>query len=164
MFDGVIVVMGVSGTGKTETARRLADRLAAPFVEADLLHTPDNVARMARGEGLSDADRWPWLAAVAETALFEPSRPVVVACSALRRTYRDLLRDRLGVIRFVFLDGPPDLIRARMTTRAGHFAKETLLDSQLNTLERPGEDENVILADISQSPAAIVDAVLSELA
>ena len=160
----MIVVMGVSGTGKTETAQRLADQLAGRFVEADRLHTPGNVAKMARGEGLTDADRWPWLAAVAEAALSEPSRRVVIACSALRRAYRDYLRDRLGAIRFVFLDGPPELIRARMTTRAGHFAKATLLDSQLATLERPSEDEDVIQADIYQTPAAIVDAVLSELA
>ena len=151
MFAGTVVVMGVSGTGKTEVASLLATELGCAFIEADRLHSPGSVAKMASGVGLTDADRWPWLAAVAAAATAEP-RQAVVACSALRRAYRDFLREQLGATRFVFLDGPPAVIRGRLEARQGHFFKAEMLDGQLSVLERPEADEDFVEADIRHSP------------
>mgnify|MGYP002653511225 CR=1 FL=1 len=111
-------------------------------IEADGLHSAANVAHMAQGLGLTDEMRWPWLEAVCAAARSESRRPVVIACSALRRVYRDFLRNWLGdsgegEVRFLFLDGPRSLIEDRLRARAGHFATVTLLDSQLATLEPP---------------------------
>ena len=162
MFAGTLVVMGVSGTGKTEVAARLATELGRAFIEADRLHGPANIAKMASGAGLTDADRWPWLAAVAEAVTAEP-RQAVVACSALRRAYRDFLREKLGATRFVFLDGPPSVIRARMGARQGHFFKAEMLDGQLYALERPEADEAFVEADIRHSPGELLRTVVRDL-
>jgi gluconokinase len=117
---------------------------------------------MARGEGLTDADRWPWLTEVAAAVNAEP-RQAAVACSALRRAYRDFLRGQLGGTRFVFLDGPPAVIRARMEARAGHFFKAEMLDGQLSAIEAPEADEDFVEADIRQTPGEIVEAVVHTL-
>ena len=117
---------------------------------------------MASGAGLTDADRWPWLAAIAAAVTAEP-RQAVVACSALRRTYRDFLRGQLGATRFVFLDGPSSVIRARMETRQGHFFKAEMLDGQLCALERPEADEDFVEADIRHSPGELVRTVVRAL-
>ena len=162
MFAGPVVVMGVSGTGKTEVATRLATQLGRAFIEADRLHGRANVAKMASGAGLTDADRWPWLAAVAEAVAAEPQK-AVVACSALRRAYRDFLRRQLGPTRFVFLDGPPSVIRERMEARQGHFFKAEMLAGQLSALEKPEADEDFIEADIRHSPDELVRNVVREL-
>ena len=132
----IVVVMGVSGAGKTTIGQALAAALGWPFVEADDLHPPANVAKMARGEPLDDADRAPWLEAVA--ARMRALDDGVVACSALRERYRDVLRVRPDV-RFVLLDVPPALLQQRLAARRGHFMPPSLLPSQLATLERPAD-------------------------
>ncbi|WP_377293316.1 gluconokinase [Rhizobium sp. SG2393] len=159
-----LVVMGTAGTGKSEIGRRLATALGAAFIEADLFHSPGNVEKMRAGIGLTDADREPWLHAVCSAAIEVPSRPVVIACSALKRRYRDLLRDKLGAVQLVFLDGTRDLIAARLQGRQGHFASVALLDSQLATLERPGADEAPIVLDIALSPDALMDRAVNAIA
>lgn len=150
-----IVVMGVAGTGKSEIGSRLAAALNGGFVEADDLHSAENVARMRQGIPLTDALRAPWLNAVCDQALSLGQRPVIISCSALKRSYRDLLRSRLGCVRLVFLDGRAALIAQRLQTRSGHFATSSLLESQLLTLEPPGADENAIRLDIELSPEII---------
>ena len=158
MTPDFIVVMGVSGCGKSAIAQGLADRFGAPFLEADRLHSAENVELMRQGIGLTDEMRWPWLAAVCDAAMAEPTRPVVIACSALRRIYRDFLRERLVSVRFIFLDGPREVIADRMRLRPGHFATLSLLDSQIATLEPPQEDEGAVRLAITLSPPDIVDA------
>jgi gluconokinase len=140
----VLVVMGVSGAGKSTVARRLASRLGWDFEEGDALHPAANVAKMAAGEALSDADRVPWLAAVASwiDAELEADRRGVITCSALKRRYRDELR-RPGVL-FVLLDVPRAELERRLQRRRGHFMPASLLDSQLATLEPPATDEDAL--------------------
>ncbi|ODN69530.1 gluconokinase [Methylobrevis pamukkalensis] len=160
----VIVVMGVSGCGKTTVAEALAARLGGSYLEADRLHLPASVARMAAGIPLTDEDRWPWLEAVAAAAAEARPRPVVVACSALRRAYRDLLRARLGPVRFVHLAGSRETIAARLAGRSAHFFDPALLDSQFATLEPPGTDEDAVTLDVTLPPARLVDEALAALA
>ena len=156
-----IVVMGVCGAGKTEIGRRLAAALGWTFRDADDFHGPDNVAKMRAGTPLEDADRWPWLDALAgvlrEAVAGGP--PTVLACSALARRYRD----RLGLphprIRLAHLDDPSGVIRDRIARRAGHFMPAALLDSQLALLERPAADERAIVIDVAAAPDAIVHAI-----
>ena len=161
--DGFLVVMGTAGTGKSEIGRRLAASLQRDFVEADELHTAESVEQMRKGIALTDAQRQPWLHAVCDRALSMPNRPAVIACSALKRSYRDLMRARLGAVRFLFLDGPAELIAARLQARRGHFASVALLESQLRTLERPGVEEHAIVLDITLSPEAVITAALAAL-
>ena len=159
-----LVVMGIAGTGKTEIGRRLAEALRGAFVEADLFHSPENVERMRRGIGLTDADRWPWLAAVCDAASAETSQPVVIACSTLKRSYRDFLRQRLGDVQLLFLHGTRELINSRLLARKDHFASASLLESQLNTLEPPGAGESAIWLDVAAAPDAIVAEAAAALA
>lgn len=154
--DCVVVVMGVSGAGKTEIARRLAATLHCGWIEADALHSPENIERMRQGISLTDALRWPWLAAICNAANEMADRPLVIACSALKRRYRDFMRERLVSLRFLFLDGPADLILARLKARTDHFATASLLRSQLVDLEPPAPDENALRVDIAASPEDIV--------
>lgn len=156
--DGLdfVVVMGIAGTGKSAIAAGLADALGCAWIEADSLHSAESIERMRQGIGLTDKERLPWLGAVCDAALAQPERPVVIACSALRRLYRDLLRRRLGNVRFVFLDGPSDLIEARLGSRQGHFATTSLLKSQIATLEPPEPDEHPIRIAITLAPETIV--------
>ncbi len=155
-----LVVMGVSGCGKTTVGALLAARLGAAFVDADALHPAGNVAKMAAGQPLTDADRWPWLDLAA--AALRDRAPVVMACSALRRAYRDRLRAAGGVC-FLHLAAPQPVIAARMATRHGHFMPPSLLASQYATLEPPGPEEALEL-DARLSPKALVDAALAALA
>lgn len=137
--------MGVSGCGKTSVGQALAARLGIGFVDADDLHPPGNVAKMRAGLWLTDADRSPWLDRVADRLRHDG--PVVVACSALRRMYRDRIRAGAGgPVIFVHLDGEREVIAARMTARQGHFMPPSLLDSQFATLEPPGRDEALIVS------------------
>lgn len=161
--DAFLVVMGTAGTGKSEIGRRLATSLRCDFVEADEFHTAENVEQMRNGIALTDVQREPWLHAVCDKALSLPARPAVIACSALKRSYRDLMRARLGAVRFLLLDGPAELIAARLQSRRGHFASVTLLEGQLRTLERPDLEEEAIVLDIALSPEDITKAALVAL-
>jgi len=161
-----LIVMGVSGCGKPTVAARVADRLGLHFIDGDGLHPEANVARMRAGIPLEDADRWPWLDRIG-TCLADTKRwpqGLAVACSALRRVYRDRLRSAAPGVRFVFLDGPSDLIAARMASRSGHYMPSGLLASQLQTLERPGEDEiDVQRIGIERPTADVIERIAMSL-
>jgi carbohydrate kinase (thermoresistant glucokinase family) len=160
---GRFIVMGVSGVGKTRHGTLLARRLGARFVEGDDLHPPANRAKMAGGTPLADEDRWPWLDLVA-AALAEGEPPVVAACSALRRRYRDRLRLGAPGAVVLHLTGAPDLIAERLRARQGHFMPPALLQSQLATLEPLEADEAGVVAEVAGPPEAVVDALLAGIA
>jgi carbohydrate kinase (thermoresistant glucokinase family) len=161
----VIVLMGVTSSGKTTVGTLLAERLGVPFAQGDAYHPAANVAKMARGEPLDDADRLPWLRAIAADIgrWIDAGEGAVVGCSALKRAYRDILRGGRPEVRFVHLQGDPELIRERMAGRRGHYMPVTLLPSQLATLEPPAPDEDAIVVDVGGTPEAIADAVLARL-
>ncbi|TDB74035.1 gluconokinase [Micromonospora sp. KC723] len=160
-----VVVMGVSGVGKTTLARLLADATGLVFGEADEFHTAANVARMRSGVPLDDAARWPWLRELAGwmTARHREGVSTVLACSALKRSYRDVLREGPPTVDFVHLDGPADVIRARMSLRAGHYMPASLLDSQTDTLETLGPDERGVVLDLRLPAATLVPVVAARL-
>jgi gluconokinase len=141
-----IVVMGVSGSGKSTLGKALADALGWRFVEGDALHPPENIAKMAAGTPLNDNDRRPFLENIAGAIIARPAG-VVVSCSALKRAYRDFIRLIAGDVTFVLPTLNREQLRVRMAQRPHHFMPPTLLDSQLETLELPGVDENVIQVD-----------------
>jgi gluconokinase len=151
-----LVVMGVSGTGKSTTARLLADRLGRPMIEGDDLHPPANVAAMRAGRPLTDADRDPWLRAIRD-AMETAGGSTVVTCSSLRRSYRDILRTADGRVRFVHLVVPAAELERRLAARQGHFMPATLLASQLATLEPLGADEDGVDVPVAGPPAQIAD-------
>jgi gluconokinase len=155
------VVMGVSGSGKTTLGRLLAARLDARFLEADEFHAPESIEKMSAGIPLTDDDRWPWLERLADEVSAEPG-PTVVACSSLKRTYRDLLRRRLGEVRFVHPQGDPAIILARMAARTDHYMPPSLLKSQIATLEDPAGEPLVFPVPITGDPAAIVDKLVAD--
>ena len=159
----IILVMGVSGSGKTTVGAMLAGRLGWPYAEADAFHPPANVAKMAAGHPLTDADRLPWLQAIAawiDRQIAAGGRGVVT-CSALKRGYRDMLRR--PEVQIVYLHGSHDLIAARLTARHGHFFQAQMLDSQFEALEEPGPDEDVMVVSITGTPAEIVDEIVRQL-
>ncbi len=160
-----IVVMGVSGSGKSTVGRLLAQTLRVPFQDGDELHPPDNIARMAAGVPLTDADRQDWLAAIGKRLAAAGGRRdgVVVACSALKRAYRDQLRAVAPDLRLVYLQGPAPLLAERLAARRDHYMPASMLPSQLAALESPGSDEGAIAVDVAQSPEAIVQAVCRQL-
>lgn len=167
-----VVVMGVSGCGKSTVGALLARRLGVPFLDGDDYHPPANKEKMAAGVPLTDGDREPWLVRIGQLLAGAGSAATddggtapapVVACSALKRSYRDLLRGTAPGTVFVHLTGGAATIAARMDARAHEFMPRTLLESQLATLEPPAADEDHILADIGLEPEAIVDAVILEL-
>lgn len=156
-----LVLMGVSGSGKTSVGAEIARRLGIPWLDGDDLHAPEAVAKMRDGIPLTDADRWPWLDRVA--GVLHGRAPVVVGCSALKRAYRDRIRAGAGgPVTLVHLAGSRDLIAARMAARTGHYMPVGLLDSQLAALEPPGPDEAITL-DIAPDLADLVAAVLHRL-
>lgn len=161
----ILVLMGVSGCGKTTIGERLAARLGWEFLEGDALHPPANVAKMAAGTALEDTDRWPWLRAIAARIDAWRGGGVsgVVACSALKRAYRDILIGERDGMRLVYLRGDRETIAARLRARRGHFMPPALLDSQFRALEEPGEDENPIIVPVGGTPAAIVTNILEQL-
>jgi gluconokinase len=157
------VVMGVSGSGKSEVGARLAQALGVEFIEGDRFHTPANVAKMSAGVPLLDADREGWLrrlAAELARACAE-GRGVVLSCSALKRAYRDILRSAGCALTFVHLSGTRETLAARMSARPGHFMPASLLDSQLRDLEPLQADEDGMVLDIEESPQALVERIQS---
>ena len=160
-----LVVMGVSGSGKSTIAERLAARLGWRYVDGDLFHPPANVAKMSAGHPLTDDDRLPWLRAIAAEIdrLSAAGERAVVACSALKRAYRDILVHGRDDIRIVFLAGTKDLIAKRLAVRKGHFMPPGLLDSQFRTLESPQPDERPVTVSIDASVDGIVDDIVRQL-
>jgi gluconokinase len=158
-------MMGVSGSGKTTIARGVAERLGWEVVEGDGFHPPANVAKMSAGIPLQDEDRWPWLAAIAARidALRAAGRSAVVACSALKRSYRAVLIGERKDVVLVYLQGTQALIAARLAARKGHFMPPGLLDSQFAALEEPGRDENPITVSVAPKPEEIVTEAIAGL-
>ncbi|MDZ7856525.1 gluconokinase [Sphaerotilus sp.] len=159
----VIVVMGVSGCGKSTFGLALAQALGVPYIEGDALHPPRNVALMAAGTPLTDADRAGWLDVIGDRLAQAGEHGAVVACSALRRVYRDRLRTASPGLRLVYLDGDPALLAERIGQRTGHYMPPALLPSQLQTLEPPDPDEAALTFDIAQPPEALVRRALQAL-
>jgi gluconokinase len=159
----VVVVMGVSGSGKTTVGRALAEVLGVDYAEADAFHPEANIRKMSSGSPLDDADREPWLSAIAEWIGEHGRSGGVVSSSALKRRYRDVLRSSGTPVFFLHLDGPRELIAQRMTARSGHFMPRSLLGSQLADLEPLEDDEAGMTTDIAQPPQTIVDGAMSEL-
>jgi gluconokinase len=157
----IIVVMGVSGSGKTTVGTMLAAAMECPFLEGDSLHSKENVDKMSRGIPLTDADRAPWLAAtharIRET--FRRGLDLVVACSALKRQYRSVLAKDVPIT-WVYLKGSPALLRARLEHRPGHFMKADMLASQFEALEEP---DDALVVDASLPPSAVVERILAQL-
>ena len=161
----IVVIMGVSGSGKTTIGERLAARLECGFSDADQYHGAANKAKMAQGIALTDADREPWLAAM-HAAIAERARQGgdhVFACSALKRRYRERLRGNVADVMLVFLHGPAEVLAQRVTGRRGHFFDPALLADQLAVLEPPGADE-ALAVDIRLTPDEIVERIVQALA
>jgi gluconokinase len=154
----VVVIMGVSGTGKSTIGAWLAERLSVPYAEADAFHPRHNIVKMASGTPLDDEDRAPWLDAIGDWAADHASDGGVVSCSALKRAYRDRLRAAAapGALFFVHLDGDRALIADRMAARFGHFMPQALLDSQFAALEPLQGDEDGVVVGIDTDPETVV--------
>ena len=162
----LVVVMGVSGCGKSTVGAQLAAALGLAFLEGDSLHSERNIARMASGVALTDADRQEWLVQVS-TRLAQAQtdhQGMVVSCSALKRSYRDILRRGAPGLVLVHLTGAPALLAQRTAQRPGHYMPASLLASQLETREAPGQDECALTLDVAKTPEAIVHAVVAVLA
>lgn len=154
-----IVVMGVSGCGKSTLGRALAQRLSLPYIEGDELHPPRNIALMAAGTPLTDEDRADWLQAIATRLAAAGPTGAVVACSALKRSYRDLLRASAPDLRLVHLSGPENILTQRMHARTGHYMPPSLLRSQLDTLQPPGADEHAVVLNIESPTEQMLAAI-----
>lgn len=158
----LVCVMGVAGCGKSTVGAGLAEALGAVFIEADAHHPRANIDKMTSGAPLTDEDRWPWLDALGDAA--PRAGRCVIACSALRRVYRERLARAAGApVFFVHLAGPKDAIATRMATRSGHFMPPALLDSQFATLEPPAPDEPHLALDIADPPERLIAMALEEI-
>ncbi|WP_017777033.1 gluconokinase [Paraburkholderia kururiensis] len=160
----ILIAMGVSGAGKSRIGEMLAERLHCSFTDGDAFHSAANKEKMHHGIPLTDDDRWPWLRTI-RAAIEEKQRAgetAVFTCSSLKRAYRDILRNGDRDVWFVYLKGSMDTLRERLKTRTGHFFDPSLLQSQLDTLEEPGEDEAVEVS-IDLAPEQIVESVLAQL-
>jgi gluconokinase len=160
-----LVVMGVSGSGKSTIAEKLAERLGWIFEDGDSFHPASNVAKMRAGHPLTDEDRWPWLQAIADEIdrVCKAGERAVIACSALRHAYRDVLVHGRRDVRIVFLSGPQALIADRLARRKGHFMPAGLLDSQFKTLEPPEQSEHPVTVSIDASVETIVEDIVRQL-
>lgn len=163
MSAGTIIVMGVSGCGKTTVGNALAERLGVPYIEGDALHPAANVTKMSAGTPLNDDDRWPWLEKIGAALKAQP-QGAVATCSSLKRAYRDKLREGVGPgLRFVFLDCSRHVLEERMTQRKGHFMPPTLLASQLATLENPSGEAGVAIVNGDADPEVILAEAIDKL-
>lgn len=165
MSPRVLIVMGVSGCGKSTVGQALADALGWDFRDGDAFHPPANVAKMKSGAPLIDDDRWPWLDAIAR--YIDETRAAdghaIIACSALKRAYRDRLKGARSDVTFVHLAGSQDLIETRMAARKNHFMPLGLLDSQFATLEAPADEEGAITVSVAGAPGEIVNDVMARI-
>jgi gluconokinase len=161
----IVIVMGVSGSGKTTVAAAVAERKGWVLLEGDTFHPPANIAKMKAGTPLTDEDRWPWLQAIAarEDALRGAGTSAVVACSALKKAYRDILIGARADVLLLYLRGSKALIGERMAGRKGHFMPPALLDSQFATLEEPGPDERPMIVEIGESSEAEIENAMRQL-
>ena len=164
-LPSVLVVMGVSGSGKTTVAALLAGRLGWEFADADTFHSPAAVSKMHGGTPLTDEDRWPWLASIA--AWIDATRVVhrhgVLACSALKRSYRTILVGDRPDVQLVYLRGDQPLIARRQASRKNHYMPASLVSSQFNALEEPGPDEHPLTVSVAPEPHAIVDTITAAI-
>jgi gluconokinase len=160
-----LIVMGVSGSGKTTIGEQLAARIGWRYEDADTFHPAANVAKMSAGQPLTDEDRWPWLRAIADEIdrASAAGERVVIGCSALRRVYRDMLVHGRSDIRIIYLEGTQALIAGRLGERKGHFMPPGLLTSQFKTLEPPTPDEHAVTVSIDAPAETIVDDILRQL-
>ncbi|MBU3731576.1 MAG: gluconokinase [Beijerinckiaceae bacterium] len=165
MIPRVLIVMGVSGCGKSTVGQALGEELGWEFRDGDAFHPPANVAKMKSGAPLTDEDRWPWLDAIAR--YIDETRAqgghAIIACSALKRVYRDRLKGARPDVTFVHLAGSKELIEARMAARQNHFMPLGLLDSQFATLEAPSDDEGAMIVSVAGAPDEIVHDVLKRM-
>jgi gluconokinase len=161
----VIVLMGVSGCGKSTTGAALSQKLGWPFRDADSFHPPANVEKMSRGVPLTDEDRWPWLDAIAWwiDERCEAGEHGIVSCSALKRAYRKRIISTGGDVQLVYLKGDMALIGQRLRGRKHHFMPASLLDSQFATLEEPGADEGALIVSIAMSPRRVIGTIIERL-
>ena len=159
----LVTVMGVSGSGKTTVGAALAQRLHVPFADGDDFHPAENVAKMSAGIPLTDADRLPWLRALAAWLREHSATGGVLSCSALRRSYRDILREGASTVRFVHLDGSPEVVARRVAGRPGHFMPATLVESQFATLEPLAADEAGVVVDLDRPVDELVTATVTAL-
>ena len=160
----LLVVMGVTGAGKSTVGGLIAERLGLGFRDADEFHPPANIAKMSAGQPLEDADRWPWLDAIGAHLAAHRGKGCVVTCSALKRAYRDRLRAAAPGLRFIHLHGDLALVAARQAARQGHFMPASLVASQFATLEAPRDEPDVVALDVADAPAALADAAIRALA
>jgi gluconokinase len=160
-----LVVMGVSGSGKSTIGEKLAQRLGWSYEDGDKFHPSSNVAKMSAGQPLTDEDRWPWLQAIANEIdrVCEAGEHAVIACSALKRVYRDILVHGRPDVRIIYLKGTQDLIASRLALRKGHFMPPGLLASQFKTLEPPDTSENPVTVSIDAPVETIVDDIIRQL-
>ena len=165
MAPCALIVMSVSGSGKSTIAAQLAERISWTFEDGDRFHPASNIAKMKAGHPLTDEDRWPWLQAIADEIdrICKAGGNVVIACSALKRAYGDVLVHKRGDVRIVFLDGSQALIADRLASRTGHFMPPGLLDSQFKTLEPPQADEHPLNVSIDAPVEAIVNNIVAQL-
>jgi gluconokinase len=160
-----LVVMGVSGSGKSTIADKVAERLGWTFEDGDRFHPASNVAKMSAGVPLTDEDRWPWLQAIADEIdrVCKAGQHAVIACSALKRGYRDILVHGRNDVRVIYLEGSEQLIASRLKQRKGHFMPPGLLASQFKTLEPPDQSEHPVTVSIDAAVETIVDDIVRQL-